>query len=83
MKFWIQDQMVYGHRKVQLSFGEILLLIIYKSDEMVSCTISLDRVQADIFKGLGKTIQTISLITFLIEAKKQRGPYLSLCLFLP
>ncbi|KAI0353138.1 hypothetical protein OH77DRAFT_1458548 [Trametes cingulata] len=26
--------------------------------------------------GLGKTIQTISLITFLIEAKKQRGPYL-------
>ena len=27
-------------------------------------------------QGLGKTIQTISLITFLIEAKKQRGPYL-------
>ncbi|THH13199.1 hypothetical protein EW146_g6993 [Bondarzewia mesenterica] len=26
--------------------------------------------------GLGKTIQTISLISFLIEAKKQRGPYL-------
>ncbi|KAI0641156.1 SNF2 family N-terminal domain-containing protein [Trametes meyenii] len=26
--------------------------------------------------GLGKTIQTISLITFLIEAKRQRGPYL-------
>lgn len=28
------------------------------------------------FQGLGKTIQTISLITFLIETKKQRGPYL-------
>src|SRR5580704_12939812 len=27
-------------------------------------------------QGLGKTIQTISLITFLIESKKQRGPYL-------
>ena len=27
-------------------------------------------------QGLGKTIQTISLITFLIEVKKQRGPYL-------
>src|ERR1700731_4720139 len=27
-------------------------------------------------QGLGKTIQTISLITFLIETKKQRGPYL-------
>ncbi|KAJ3709458.1 SNF2 family N-terminal domain-containing protein [Lentinula raphanica] len=26
--------------------------------------------------GLGKTIQTISLISFLIEAKNQRGPYL-------
>ncbi|KAJ2914877.1 hypothetical protein MD484_g5545, partial [Candolleomyces efflorescens] len=26
--------------------------------------------------GLGKTIQTISLITFLIEVKRQRGPYL-------
>ncbi|VDC02001.1 unnamed protein product [Peniophora sp. CBMAI 1063] len=26
--------------------------------------------------GLGKTIQTISLITYLIEAKRQRGPYL-------
>ncbi|KAH9177014.1 SNF2 family N-terminal domain-containing protein [Lactarius sanguifluus] len=26
--------------------------------------------------GLGKTIQTISLVSFLIEAKKQRGPYL-------
>ena len=46
------------------------------ADEMVSCTISLDRVLADILKGLGKTIQMISLITFLIEAKKQRGPYL-------
>jgi ATP-dependent helicase STH1/SNF2 len=28
------------------------------------------------FQGLGKTIQTISLVTFLIEVKKQRGPYL-------
>ena len=27
-------------------------------------------------QGLGKTIQTISLITFLIEVKRQRGPYL-------
>ena len=27
-------------------------------------------------QGLGKTIQTISLITFLIESKKQRAPYL-------
>ena len=27
-------------------------------------------------QGLGKTIQTISLITYLIEVKKQRGPYL-------
>jgi ATP-dependent helicase STH1/SNF2 len=27
-------------------------------------------------QGLGKTIQTISLVTFLIEVKKQRGPYL-------
>lgn len=27
-------------------------------------------------QGLGKTIQTISLVTFLIESKKQRGPYL-------
>jgi ATP-dependent helicase STH1/SNF2 len=27
-------------------------------------------------QGLGKTIQTISLIAFLIESKKQRGPYL-------
>ncbi|KAJ3118401.1 hypothetical protein HDU96_001919 [Phlyctochytrium bullatum] len=26
--------------------------------------------------GLGKTIQTISLITYLIEKKKQNGPYL-------
>ncbi|KAF8546993.1 hypothetical protein OG21DRAFT_1490621 [Imleria badia] len=26
--------------------------------------------------GLGKTIQTISLVAFLIEVKKQRGPYL-------
>lgn len=26
--------------------------------------------------GLGKTIQTLSLITFLIESKKQHGPYL-------
>ena len=31
MKFRIQNQMVYGHRKVQLSSGEILFLIIYKS----------------------------------------------------
>jgi ATP-dependent helicase STH1/SNF2 len=30
----------------------------------------------NIFKGLGKTIQTISLITFLIEIKKRRGPFL-------
>jgi ATP-dependent helicase STH1/SNF2 len=29
-----------------------------------------------LFQGLGKTIQTISLITFLIEVKRQRGPYL-------
>ena len=29
-----------------------------------------------LFKGLSKTIQTISLITFLIEAKKQRSSYL-------
>lgn len=28
------------------------------------------------FQGLGKTIQTLSLITFLIEKKKQQGPYL-------
>jgi ATP-dependent helicase STH1/SNF2 len=27
-------------------------------------------------QGLGKTIQTISLITYLIETKKQPGPYL-------
>ena len=27
-------------------------------------------------QGLGKTIQTISLIAFLIESKRQRGPYL-------
>lgn len=27
-------------------------------------------------QGLGKTIQTISLITYLIEHKRQRGPYL-------
>ena len=27
-------------------------------------------------QGLGKTIQTISLTTYLIEVKKQRGPYL-------
>lgn len=27
-------------------------------------------------QGLGKTIQTISLITFLIETKKQNGPFL-------
>lgn len=27
-------------------------------------------------QGLGKTIQTLSLITFLIEKKKQPGPYL-------
>jgi ATP-dependent helicase STH1/SNF2 len=27
-------------------------------------------------QGLGKTIQTISLITFLIEVKKQEGPFL-------
>ena len=26
--------------------------------------------------GLDKTIQAVSLITFLIESKKQRGPYL-------
>ena len=26
--------------------------------------------------GLGKTIQTISLITYLIEKKQQPGPYL-------
>lgn len=30
----------------------------------------------NVAQGLGKTIQTISLITFLIETKKQRGPYL-------
>lgn len=28
------------------------------------------------FQGLGKTIQTISLVTYLIEVKKQPGPYL-------
>lgn len=27
-------------------------------------------------QGLGKTIQTISLIAFLIEVKRHRGPYL-------
>jgi ATP-dependent helicase STH1/SNF2 len=27
-------------------------------------------------KGLGKTIQTISLITYLIETKKQAGPFI-------
>jgi ATP-dependent helicase STH1/SNF2 len=38
---------------------------------MVSCLLNLS-----CFQGLGKTIQTISLIAFLIESKKQRGPYL-------
>jgi SNF2 family DNA or RNA helicase len=29
-------------------------------------------------QGLGKTIQTISLITYLIEKKQENGPYLVL-----
>ena len=29
-------------------------------------------------EGLGKTIQTISLVTYLIEIKRQRGPYLGI-----
>jgi ATP-dependent helicase STH1/SNF2 len=47
------------------------------ADEMVSCLCTVFSLCAKISsQGLGKTIQTISLITFLIECKRQRGPYL-------
>lgn len=49
------------------------------ADEMVSFYLmlrSLGVLIRELFQGLGKTIQTISLITFLIESKRQRGPYL-------
>ena len=43
---------------------------------MFFCTRYIVNVNLFRHQGLGKTIQTISLITFLIEVKKQRGPYL-------
>jgi ATP-dependent helicase STH1/SNF2 len=47
------------------------------ADEMVRpCVLMLRKNLCSPFQGLGKTIQTISLVTFLIEVKKQRGPYL-------
>lgn len=48
------------------------------ADEMVcfSSIIFIRDADWGLFQGLGKTIQTISLITFLIESKRQRGPYL-------
>lgn len=49
------------------------------ADEMVRLRLSmfsLATVLTISFQGLGKTIQTISLITFLIETKKQNGPFL-------
>jgi ATP-dependent helicase STH1/SNF2 len=48
------------------------------ADEMVSALYRLSRSRQSLTReqGLGKTIQTISLVTFLIEVKRQRGPYL-------
>lgn len=47
------------------------------ADEMVSSVVTfVRRCLMSNHQGLGKTIQTISLITFLLEVKKQRGPYL-------
>ena len=49
------------------------------ADEMVSLSplcASLAAADFRSMQGLGKTIQTIALITFLIEKKRQDGPYL-------
>jgi len=50
------------------------------ADEMVSYIsfhFRKDKTLADILsKGFGKTIQKTSLIAFLIQSKRQRGPYL-------
>jgi ATP-dependent helicase STH1/SNF2 len=49
------------------------------ADEMVRFLYYSSWMVTDFFfslQGLGKTIQTISLITFLIEVKRQRGPFL-------
>ena len=51
------------------------------ADEMVRPCLSRARAHQSVTdtpaaQGLGKTIQTISLITFLIETKKQNGPFL-------
>lgn len=46
------------------------------ADEMVMCVLKHLELYSFFLQGLGKTIQTISLIAFLIETKKQRGPYL-------
>ena len=50
------------------------------ADEMVSLlylqVTLLSLASCFVSQGLGKTIQTISLVTFLIESKRQRGPYL-------
>jgi hypothetical protein len=54
------------------------------ADEMVSYIPFHFRNVADIFsKGFGKTILKISLIAFLIESKRQRGPYLVIVPFPP